>query len=349
MVSKKEIFYQELMKYSDKDSDITNQWTILMKKKGEQNCICGHTIKHFAYVYNIKTGHILIIGVGCCKKYGLNETVSNMLLIDFLGDTEAGSLLLKNGFFDLNRDFEFVQFLDNILNEIYKMNKENLAFYSRKIEVFKQNLEELIGFYNFYLGEKYLRKIDEIAEKIVVNESELVLTESIVNVDEVADEVADVANDVVDEVANEVANDVVDEVANDVVDEVVADDVVDEVADDVVANEVADEVANEVADEVADEVANEVVDEVVDEVVNEDLLAVPTESFNDSLIVLKTNTPESVYEVMNEKDNTDFACSNIRRLRNITKSVREVRKEVEGLNEKLREHRRKIDLLNFHI
>jgi hypothetical protein len=163
-----EIFYEELIKYSDTDidTDIKNQWTILIKKKGENNCICGHIIKHYAYVYNIKTGHILIIGVGCCKKYGLNEMVSNMLLIDFLGDTDAGSLLLKNGLFDINRDIEFIQFLDNILNEICRMNKENLEFYSRKIEVFKQNLEELIGFYNFYLGEKYLRKIDEISESI---------------------------------------------------------------------------------------------------------------------------------------------------------------------------------------
>jgi uncharacterized protein YjbI with pentapeptide repeats len=177
MFSKKEIFFQELSKYSTKeylDSDqelITNEWVILMKKKGEENCICKHLIKHYAYVYNLRTGHILTIGVGCCKKYGLNQTVNNMFLIEFFS-TDAGSLILKNGFFDINCDIDFIKFLDmNILN-VCKSNKENLEFYTRIIEVLKENLEELNTIYNFYFVKKYFQKINEnLKKEILKNEN----------------------------------------------------------------------------------------------------------------------------------------------------------------------------------
>uniref|UniRef100_A0A6C0HZW0 Uncharacterized protein n=1 Tax=viral metagenome TaxID=1070528 RepID=A0A6C0HZW0_9ZZZZ len=196
MISKKKEFYDELMKYSNTDTtnnmedDIKKQWKILIKKKGEENCICKHLIKHYAYVYNIKTGHILTIGTGCCKKYGLNETVNNILLIDFF-DTEQGSLVLQNHFYDINLDIDFVKFLDNYICEKDFCNEENLEFNSRKLEVFKENLEELIYVYNFYFGEKYLRKINYIYEKFLDNSKNIienVPTESVSYVDEIIHE-----------------------------------------------------------------------------------------------------------------------------------------------------------------
>jgi hypothetical protein len=50
---------------------LKNEWTIVSKKKKENLCLCGHIIHHYAYVYNVKNGRILKIGVGCCKKYGI--------------------------------------------------------------------------------------------------------------------------------------------------------------------------------------------------------------------------------------------------------------------------------------
>ena len=258
MFSKKDIFFNELSKYSD-TIDIINvleQWTIIAKKKGEQNCICRHLIKHYAHVYNMRTGHILTIGVGCCKKYGISQSITNMLLIEFFSDTDVGSLILKNGFFDINCDIDFLQFLENKINENNNVDKENLEFHIRHLEVLKQNMEELVDNYHFYLGQSYIKKIEEFFGTLP--------TESF---------------------------------------------------DDVVVEPIVEEFVEDVVEDVVEPMSKDAVE-----------------------------VTEILIKNLEYCDN-----STIRRLRNITKGVREIRRDIEELNEKLREHRKKIEFFSIKI
>jgi len=167
-MSLKEKFFNELKKYSTNEKHFEKEWIQISKHKKESPCICGHTIHHYAYVYNIENGHILTIGVGCCKKYGITQTLNNIILLEFF--TELGSLFFKNGFFDINRDIDFIQFLNNKIDRIEKLDKENLGseieFYLREIEVLKKNLEELIDNYNFYCGQNILLKTNSLLETL---------------------------------------------------------------------------------------------------------------------------------------------------------------------------------------
>jgi len=220
----------------------------------------------------MRTGHILTIGVGCCKKYGLNKIVNNVLLIDFLTDTEEGSLILKNGFFDINCDIDFVKFLNmNIQN--CKMDKENLEFYNRKIEVFKENIEELNDTYNFYFGEKYLRKINEILE----NENS-------------KNENSKNENSKNENSKNEIPKNEIPKNENP--------------KNEIPKNEIP---KNEIP---------------------------------------KNEIPKNEIPKNEKCYNMD---STIRRLRNITKAFREVRKDFEQLHEKIREHRNKIEFFSIKI
>lgn len=165
-MNSKQHFFNELKKYSNNENQIEKEWIQISKHKKESPCICGHVIHHYAYVYNIENGHILTIGVGCCKKYGITQFLNNNLLLEFF--TESGSLFYKNGFFDINRDIDFIKFLNNKLEGIQKIEKENLGedikFYLRQIEILKKNLEELIDKYHFYCGQNLLLKTNELLE-----------------------------------------------------------------------------------------------------------------------------------------------------------------------------------------
>lgn len=167
-MSLKEKFFNELKKYSTNENHFEKEWIQISKHKKESHCICGHTIHHYAYVYNIENGHILTIGVGCCKKYGINQSLNNIILLEFF--TDSGSLFFKNGFFDINRDIDFIQFLNNKIDRIQKLDKENLGyeieFYLRETEVLKKNLEELIDNYNFYCGQNILLKTNSLLETL---------------------------------------------------------------------------------------------------------------------------------------------------------------------------------------
>ena len=167
-MSLKEKFFNELKKYSTTENHFEKEWIQITKHKKESHCICGHTIHHYAYVYNIVNGHILTIGVGCCKKYGINQYLNNIILLEFFA--ESGSLFFKNGFFDINRDIDFIKFLNNKIDRIEKLDKENLGseieFYLRETEVLKKNLEELIDKYNFYCGQSILLKTNGLLETL---------------------------------------------------------------------------------------------------------------------------------------------------------------------------------------
>jgi len=170
MFSKKkdETFYRELLKYSESDlqEELHKEWKILFKHKGEKYCICGHTIHHYAHVYNILNGHIINIGVGCCKKYGLTNVATNLILLEFLSETEEGSLVLQNGLFDINRDLDFIKFINENINENWKIEKENMEFHIRKLEIWKKNLEELVDVYHFYCGSTIIEKINGILSNL---------------------------------------------------------------------------------------------------------------------------------------------------------------------------------------
>jgi len=167
-MNSKQHFFNELKKYSNNENQIEKEWIQISKHKKESPCICGHIIHHYAYVYNIENGHILTIGVGCCKKYGITQISNNILLLEFF--EESGSLFYKNGFFDMNKDIDFIQFLNYKIERIQKLNKENLGedikFYLRQIETFKKNLEELIDFYHFYCGQNLLIKTNQLLETL---------------------------------------------------------------------------------------------------------------------------------------------------------------------------------------
>ena len=106
-------------------------------------------------------GNIAIIGLGCCKKNGITEIATNLVLLEFLTETYAGSLVLKNGSFDINNDIDFITFINT---KLLAMNteKENLEFYIRKLEILKKNIVELMDVYHFYSGETIVRNIDDI-------------------------------------------------------------------------------------------------------------------------------------------------------------------------------------------
>jgi len=167
-MNSKQHFFNELKKYSNNENLFKKEWIQISNHKKESPCICGHIIHHYAYVYNIENGHILTIGVGCCKKYGITQISNNILLLEFF--EESGSLFYKNGMFDINRDIDFIQFLNNKIERIQKMDKENIGadikFYLREIEVIKQNLEELIDFYHFYCGQNLLIKTNQLLETL---------------------------------------------------------------------------------------------------------------------------------------------------------------------------------------
>ena len=214
-MNSKQHFFNELKKYSSNENQFEKEWIQISKHKKESPCICGHIIHHYAYVYNIENGHILTIGVGCCKKYGITQISNNILLLEFF--QESGSLFYKNKFFDMNKDIDFIQFLNNKIERIQKLNKENLGadikFYLREIEILKQNLEELIDFYHFYCGQNLLIKTNQLLETLqdfyVQHDVEEIIASQPSTPVEKEEYIRPIVNDVENDVENDVVNDVV--------------------------------------------------------------------------------------------------------------------------------------------
>jgi hypothetical protein len=60
------------------------EWTILFSQNLSSyvHCICGHRVKRISYVYHKPTKTVKSIGKTCVKKYGINATVTNSILLD---------------------------------------------------------------------------------------------------------------------------------------------------------------------------------------------------------------------------------------------------------------------------
>jgi hypothetical protein len=174
-----DLFFRNLRQYScyceeeveeENREELVKEWFILFKEKCQQNkqCICGHYIRNYAHVYNVLNGNIVIIGLGCCKKYGITEVTTNLVLLEFLTETDAGSLLLQNGHFDINTNMDFIMFIHTELMTMNNRQKENLEFYVRKLEILRKNIGELIDHYYFYCGVNILRNIDDILSELTL-------------------------------------------------------------------------------------------------------------------------------------------------------------------------------------
>ena len=345
----KQHFFNELKKYSTNENLFEKEWIQISKHKNEKHCICGHTIHHYAYVYNIENGHILTIGVGCCKKYGITQKSTNILLLEYF--QELGSLFFENGFFDINRDIDFIQYLNNKIDRIQKLDKENLGedikFYLREIEVIKQNLEELIDFYHFYCGKNILLKINVLLETLEDFDVQNDIEEKIASLPTTPLEKEDIIH-IVSEIVNEVLNEVVNEVENVPTENV-----------ENVSTEIIENVPTEFVENVPTEIIENVSTEIIENVPTEIIVNVPTEIIESNNI---SHTPSTKYTFKNEKinellENTDkaleyypqitnkinvsieiathYANETTRRLRKIKEGLREIRLGFQQLNENI--------------
>ena len=277
-----DIFFHKLAKYSchTENMEYIKEWIILFKEKCPQNkqCICEHYIRNYAYVYNVLNGNIVIIGLGCCKKNGINEIATNLVLLEFLTETDAGSLILKNGSFDINNDIDFIAFINTKFTTMNNMEKENVEFYIRKMEILKKNIVELIDIYHFYSGQIILQNIDDILLDFIVQSPLKNIDDLLLDLEEIPAEVpVDVVQDVPADVVQDVPADVVQDVPADVVQYVPADvvqyvpaDVVQDVPTDVVQDVPAD-VVQDVPTDVVQNVPADVVQDVPVEVIEYDM------------------------------------------------------------------------------
>ena len=79
----KKMFEEKILKCSQKNESLYDQWYIVFSEHSEKNhhCICGHNVKRITYIYNKFTKHIMLIGSTCAKKYGIKQHLKNCILL----------------------------------------------------------------------------------------------------------------------------------------------------------------------------------------------------------------------------------------------------------------------------
>jgi hypothetical protein len=130
-------------------------------------CICQHTLKNIIYMYNIFTGHTIMVGSGCLKKFNLKKNIlNNRILKNVLTNTlQMGEYKIINNILEYTYDV-LTQLIKHIRYE-YENNLTNLEH----LKELNDEIKHLIDVYYF----KYLQTIYEEITNTIINQETLIL------------------------------------------------------------------------------------------------------------------------------------------------------------------------------
>jgi hypothetical protein len=114
-----------------------DEWFYVYNETRDTNsghCICQHKLRHIYYMYNVVTQHIISVGSGCHKKFGLQETsVKSKTLKKVLSDALT------------NHEYELI---DNPFEYTVKIEKQLMDFITNKYENYKNKIEKLLVYFS---------------------------------------------------------------------------------------------------------------------------------------------------------------------------------------------------------